>query len=78
MAGEIGLIEGKQDIEGIAVGGSYSVMQDMMISVVDVMNLGDPNQIPNPNPVIPEPSTMILFGTGLAGLIGYRWRRNKQ
>ncbi|MDH5586833.1 MAG: PEP-CTERM sorting domain-containing protein [Nitrospirota bacterium] len=25
--------------------------------------------------VIPEPSTMLLFGTGLAGLAGWRWRK---
>ncbi|MGE3541536.1 MAG: PEP-CTERM sorting domain-containing protein [Candidatus Tectimicrobiota bacterium] len=28
--------------------------------------------------VIPEPSTWLMFGTGLAGLLGYGWRRKKQ
>ena len=28
--------------------------------------------------VIPEPSTMLLFGTGLAGLAAWRWKRGAQ
>jgi hypothetical protein len=26
---------------------------------------------------IPEPSTFLLFGTGLVGLLGYGWRQRK-
>jgi hypothetical protein len=28
--------------------------------------------------VIPEPSTYLLFGTGLLGILGYGWRKRKQ
>jgi len=30
------------------------------------------------SPCIPEPSTLLLFGVGALGFIGYGWRRWKQ
>ena len=67
--GDIGMVEARQDIEGIAVGGSYSVGQNMFISVLDVMNLTTP-----PPSSVPEPTTLGLLGAGLIGLVLRRKR----
>ncbi len=54
------------------------------LGTFDVSYLGSPSSPSivrlsdfRPNPV-PEPSTLFLLGSGLASLLGYRWRRRKE
>ena len=52
-------------------------MWDGMIVYEDIRLFGDPNiYLQTVNPV-PEPSTMLLLGSGLVGLIGFRRRLRK-
>lgn len=55
------------------------------LSVLDISNvtfqygtsLTEPMFTQTDEKVVPEPSTILLFGTGLAGLLAMRWRRSR-
>ncbi|OGR07754.1 MAG: hypothetical protein A2511_03485 [Deltaproteobacteria bacterium RIFOXYD12_FULL_50_9] len=49
---------------------------DIDNAIINVVNELPPTN-PNPNPV-PEPATMLLIGTGIAGLAGLRLRRKEK
>ena len=53
---------------------TWAVTLSKSVLALDGATLPDPD--PGPDPV-PEPATMLLFGTGLAGLAGARARRKK-
>ncbi len=73
---------GSSEFHGIiALSGSFDSISFTHTSdywhgfTVGVSGLADAGSGPNP---IPEPSTMLLFGVGLAGLAGVRLRKKKQ
>jgi len=55
-------------------GGSTGIFQIDNLVWQGNVEMGEP-VVPNP---VPEPATMLLFGTSLAGLVGFRLRRKKR
>ena len=47
---------------------------DFTLRFGNVPGLAEWDSNPTPNPIL-EPSTMLLLGSGLIGLLGYRWKK---
>lgn len=47
-----------------------------ILSAIIAVNTDPANAVPV-NDVVPEPSTWILLGTGVAGLAAWRWYRSR-
>ncbi len=54
-----------------------TLQEDWYVAIAKSALSVDGGQIPDPNPAVPEPSTIILLGAGLAGLAFARKRINK-
>lgn len=54
-----------------------TLQEDWYVAIAKSALSVDGGQIPDPNPTVPEPSTIILLGAGLAGLAFARKRLNK-
>ena len=72
---------GGLNLAGISIGGvdigTHSFLVRVLVSQPNIsykfsINSPDPFSVSAP---IPEPSTMLLFGTGLAALVGWRYRK---
>ena len=69
---------GESQTDWLALLGNVTKIRVVLEAYNDIDKTGFDNfEISGADP-IPEPSTMLLLGTGLVGLFGYGWRRRKQ
>ncbi len=69
---------------GLTMSINFPLLQNANVTNANVTNFfaynfSNPNTSnPNTAPSVPEPSTVILLGAGLAGLVGYRIRKKSK
>jgi hypothetical protein len=70
----------------LATSGGVLVLTDVSLSSFTELDVGTISQVgtfaafvePPLGAVVPEPSSLVLFSAGVAGLAGYAWRRRKR